>query len=109
MKIEDLNNIICYLIENDYSIINNINSNINLPVFFYKNWYKLRIYYYIEILKNSMDNKIDEEEYYNSLSDIERTALRIAKIKLGSSFIPVKTLGYMIYIKELNEKREENR
>ena len=56
-----------------------------------------------------MDNKIDEEEYYNSLSDIERTALRIAKIKLGSSFIPVKTLGYMIYIKELNEKREENR
>jgi len=37
LKIEDLNNIICYLIENNYSIINNINSNINLPVFFYKN------------------------------------------------------------------------
>ena len=37
LKIEDLNNIICYLIENNYSIINNINSNINLPIFFYKN------------------------------------------------------------------------
>lgn len=37
LKIEDLNLIICYLIENDYSIINNINSNINLPIFFYKN------------------------------------------------------------------------
>ena len=37
LKIEDLNNGICCLIENDYSIINNINSNMNLPIFFYKN------------------------------------------------------------------------
>lgn len=37
LKIEDLNELICYLIENDYSIINKLNSNINLPIFFYKN------------------------------------------------------------------------
>jgi len=51
-----------------------------------------------------MDNNIDEQEYYNTLSDIEKAALRIAKIKLGTSFIHEKTIGYMIYIKELNEK-----
>tara|TARA_Y100000768_G_C23982823_1_gene686902 strand:- start:874 stop:1056 length:183 start_codon:yes stop_codon:yes gene_type:complete len=46
-----------------------------------------------------------EYEYYKSLSDIEKSALKIAKVKLGSSFIPEKTIGYMKYIKELNEKK----
>ena len=47
-----------------------------------------------------------EYEYYKSLSDIEKSALKIAKVKLGSSFIPEKTIGYMKYIKELNEKKK---
>lgn len=51
-----------------------------------------------------MDNNNDYE-YYKTLSDIEKSALRIAKVKLGSSFIPEKTIGYMKYIKELNEKK----
>ena len=52
------------------------------------------------MIDNNMNN-----EYYKSLSDIEKSALKIAKLKLGSSFIPEKTIGYMKYIKELNEKK----
>ena len=53
------------------------------------------------MIDNNMHN-----EYYKSLSDIEKSALKIAKLKLGSSFIPEKTIGYMKYIKELNEKKK---
>lgn len=48
-----------------------------------------------------------EEEYYKTLTEIEKTALKIAKIKLGSSFIPEKTLGYIEFIKKLNEEKKD--
>ena len=45
-----------------------------------------------------IDNKMNIE-YYKSLSDIEKSALKIAKLKLGSSFIPEKKIVYIKYIK----------
>lgn len=48
-----------------------------------------------------------EEEYYKTLTEIEKTALKIAKIKLGSSFILEKTLGYIEFIKKLNEEKKD--
>ena len=46
------------------------------------------------------------DDYYNSLTDLEKTAFKIAKLKLGSSFIPEKTLGYINFIKKLNEEKK---
>lgn len=47
-----------------------------------------------------------DDNYYKSLTEIEKTAFKIAKIKLGSSFIPEKTLGYIEFIKKLNEEKK---
>lgn len=48
--------------------------------------------------KQSLENRLIEE-YINSLSDIERTGLKIAEEQLESSFSIEKSIGFLEFIK----------
>ena len=53
-----------------------------------------------------MDNNYLIEKYKNSLNELERRALTIAKTNLESSFCIKKSIGFLEFMKEL--ERQEN-
>ena len=52
-----------------------------------------------------MDNDI-EDKYIKSLNNIELVALEIAKRKLESSFDLKKSIGYLEFLKKINDENE---
>tara|TARA_Y100000992_G_scaffold69024_1_gene43097 strand:+ start:4156 stop:4335 length:180 start_codon:yes stop_codon:yes gene_type:complete len=53
-----------------------------------------------------MNNDI-EEEFLKSLNSIELIALEIAKRKLESSFDLKKSIGYLEFLKKINDENEK--
>ncbi len=53
-----------------------------------------------------MNNDI-EEEFLKSLNSIELLALEIAKRKLESSFDLKKSIGYLEFLKKINDENDK--
>jgi hypothetical protein len=52
------------------------------------------------------EKEILRENYINSLNSIERIALKIAEENLESSFCLEKSIGFLNYLKKINERSD---
>tara|TARA_A100001015_G_C14417160_1_gene491513 strand:+ start:107 stop:310 length:204 start_codon:yes stop_codon:yes gene_type:complete len=60
-------------------------------------------------IKDNIENKIEllKKEYLKTLKPIELIALNIAKKNLETSFSLEKSIGFLDYIKKINDENEK--